>query len=88
MSRGGISPPTREQAMNARIVRFHETGGPEVLKLETVDVPAPAAGEVRITVKALGLKPVIAKTFRLNEIVEAHRYLESNQQIGKIVVTV
>jgi NADPH:quinone reductase-like Zn-dependent oxidoreductase len=34
------------------------------------------------------LKPVIAKTFPLERIVEAHRYLESNQQIGKIVVTV
>ena len=34
------------------------------------------------------LKPVIAKTFTLDKIVEAHRYLESNQQIGKIVVTV
>jgi NADPH:quinone reductase-like Zn-dependent oxidoreductase len=32
------------------------------------------------------LKPVIARTFRLDEIVEAHRYLESNQQVGKIVV--
>jgi NADPH:quinone reductase-like Zn-dependent oxidoreductase len=34
------------------------------------------------------LKPVIAKTFPLGEIVQAHRYLESNQQLGKIVVTV
>lgn len=34
------------------------------------------------------LKPVIARTFPLSEIVEAHRYLESNQQLGKIVVTV
>jgi NADPH:quinone reductase-like Zn-dependent oxidoreductase len=34
------------------------------------------------------LKPVIAKTFPLDQIVEAHRFLESNQQIGKIVVTV
>jgi NADPH:quinone reductase-like Zn-dependent oxidoreductase len=34
------------------------------------------------------LRPVIAKTFPLEEIVEAHRYLESNQQLGKIVVTV
>ena len=23
----------------ARVVRFHETGGPEVLKIEEVDVP-------------------------------------------------
>ena len=34
------------------------------------------------------LKPVIAKTFPFNQIVEAHRYLESNAQFGKIVVTV
>jgi NADPH:quinone reductase-like Zn-dependent oxidoreductase len=34
------------------------------------------------------LKPVIAKTFPLAQIVDAHRYLESNQQFGKIVVTV
>jgi NADPH:quinone reductase-like Zn-dependent oxidoreductase len=34
------------------------------------------------------LKPVIARTFPLSQIVEAHRYLEGNQQVGKIVVTV
>jgi NADPH:quinone reductase-like Zn-dependent oxidoreductase len=34
------------------------------------------------------LKPIIAKTFKLDEIIEAHRYMESNEQIGKIVVTV
>jgi NADPH:quinone reductase-like Zn-dependent oxidoreductase len=34
------------------------------------------------------LRPIISKTFTLDEIVEAHRYLESNQQLGKIVVTV
>jgi NADPH:quinone reductase-like Zn-dependent oxidoreductase len=33
------------------------------------------------------LKPVVARTFPLAQIAEAHRYLESNQQIGKIVVT-
>lgn len=32
------------------------------------------------------LKPVVARTFGLADIVEAHRYMESNQQIGKIVV--
>lgn len=34
------------------------------------------------------LKPIIAKTFSFDQIVEAHRYLESNQQFGKIVVEV
>jgi NADPH:quinone reductase-like Zn-dependent oxidoreductase len=33
------------------------------------------------------LKPVIARTFELDQIVEAHRFLESNEQMGKIVVT-
>ena len=35
------------------------------------------------------LKPIVAKAVPLEQIVEAHRYLESNQQqIGKVVVTV
>ena len=34
------------------------------------------------------LKPVIDRTFSLDAIVEAHRYMESNRQRGKIVVTV
>ncbi|HMH14749.1 MAG TPA: zinc-dependent alcohol dehydrogenase family protein [Edaphobacter sp.] len=34
------------------------------------------------------LKPRIDKVFPLSDIVEAYRYMESNQQIGKIVVTV
>jgi len=39
----------------ARIVRFHKTGGPEVLQIENVEVPPPGKGEVQITIKALGL---------------------------------
>jgi NADPH:quinone reductase-like Zn-dependent oxidoreductase len=34
------------------------------------------------------LKPVIDKTFRLEDIADAHRYMEANGQVGKIVVTV
>ena len=33
------------------------------------------------------LRPVVARTFALGDIVAAHRYLESNQQVGKVVVT-
>ncbi|MDT3670741.1 MAG: quinone oxidoreductase [Aromatoleum sp.] len=36
-------------------IRFHQTGGPEVLQWEDVDVPAPAAGEVRLRHHAVGL---------------------------------
>ena len=34
------------------------------------------------------LKPAIARSFPLSQIQEAHRFMESNQQLGKIVVTV
>jgi NADPH:quinone reductase-like Zn-dependent oxidoreductase len=34
------------------------------------------------------LKPIIARTFRLEQIQEAMRFLESNAQIGKVVVNV
>lgn len=34
------------------------------------------------------LRPVIARTFAFEDIVAAHRFLESNEQLGKIVVTV
>jgi NADPH:quinone reductase-like Zn-dependent oxidoreductase len=34
------------------------------------------------------LKPLIARTFPLEAIADAHQYMESNQQKGKIVVTV
>ncbi|GJI88929.1 zinc-dependent alcohol dehydrogenase family protein [Duganella hordei] len=38
-----------------RIVRFHEFGTADVLRMEQVDLPAPVPGQVRIRVKALGL---------------------------------
>ena len=34
------------------------------------------------------LKPIIDRTFPLDAIADAHRYMESNQQKGKIMVTV
>lgn len=39
----------------ARVVRFHQHGGPEVLRIENVDTPRPTRGEIQIRVKALGL---------------------------------
>jgi NADPH:quinone reductase-like Zn-dependent oxidoreductase len=39
----------------SRIVRFANTGGPEVLQIDDVNVPAPGPDEVRIRAKALGL---------------------------------
>ena len=39
-----------------RIVRFHEFGGPPVLKVDDVDISEPGANEVRISIEAIGLK--------------------------------
>ena len=52
-----------------RVVRFHETGGPEVLKIEHLDVPPPGKGEVQISVKALGLNRA-ESMFRRGEYIE------------------
>lgn len=38
-----------------RIVRFHRIGGPEVLQIDTVDVPAPGLDDIQLRVKAIGL---------------------------------
>jgi NADPH:quinone reductase-like Zn-dependent oxidoreductase len=38
-----------------RIVKFHEFGSADVLRIEHEDLPAPGEGEVQIRVKALGL---------------------------------
>lgn len=41
-----------------KAIRVNQFGGPEVLKLEEVADPAPAPGEVRIRVAAVGINPV------------------------------
>lgn len=44
-----------------RAVRFHELGGPELLRLEEVPEPVRGAGEVLIAVEAAGLNPADSK---------------------------
>jgi NADPH2:quinone reductase len=41
--------------MKMLAARFHTTGGPEVIQLETLELPEPAAGEVRLRHTAIGL---------------------------------
>ncbi|TPN44517.1 zinc-dependent alcohol dehydrogenase family protein [Mesorhizobium sp. B1-1-9] len=54
----------------ARVVRFHQHGGPEVLRIGDVDLPAPGPGEVQIRVKALGLN-------RAEALLRAGTYIET-----------
>jgi NADPH:quinone reductase-like Zn-dependent oxidoreductase len=53
----------------ATVVRFHELGGPEVLRLEKLEVPPPGKSEVKIRVEAIGLN-------RAELAFRAGRYLE------------
>ena len=39
----------------ARVIRVHELGGPEVLRIEDLEIGDPGPGEVRIRVSAVGL---------------------------------
>jgi NADPH:quinone reductase len=38
-----------------RAIRIHQTGGPEVMRLEEVELPPPGKGEVRLRQRAIGL---------------------------------
>lgn len=53
----------------AKIVRFKQTGGPEVLQIVDEQVPAPGPGEVQIDVHTIGLNRAEAM-FRLGQYLE------------------
>jgi len=61
------------------------------LFLEVLNDPAIREKAKRFILSCMGagfLKPQIDKCFKFEELREAHQYLESNQQIGKIIVRV
>lgn len=60
------------ESIKTRAVRFHQFGGPEVLRLEPVEVRQPGVNDVRIRVKALGLN-------RAEALLRTDRYIESPQ---------
>jgi NADPH:quinone reductase-like Zn-dependent oxidoreductase len=47
--------PSDSSTPTVKIVRFHKLGGAEVLQLDTLPLPEPGLGEVRLRVKAIGL---------------------------------
>src|SRR5215472_8890624 len=55
-----------------KIVRFHELGGPEVLRIEDLPSREPGKGEVRLRVHAIGLNRAESMFFH-------GRYLEAPQ---------
>lgn len=57
----------------SKAVRFHETGGPEVLKIENVDVGEPGPNEVRVRIEAIGLNRAEVM-FRTGQYLEEPRF--------------
>src|SRR5487761_685207 len=58
--------------MMTKVVRFHEFGGPEVLRFESLEIGEPGTGEVRVRIEAIGLNRAEA-AFR------SGRYIEKAQ---------
>ncbi|WP_214410187.1 zinc-dependent alcohol dehydrogenase family protein [Sphaerisporangium fuscum] len=68
-------------ALNMRTYTVHEiTRDPQRLRR--------AAAFVASGLRSGSFRPVVDRLFPLEEIVQAHRHMESNTQVGKIVVTV
>ncbi|GHC39988.1 zinc-dependent alcohol dehydrogenase family protein [Streptomyces cinnamoneus] len=70
----------------ARTVQFHETGGPEVLRLEDLETGEPGPGEVRIRVDAIGVNRAEA-LFRSGQYIEPVKHLPArlgNEAAGVI----
>jgi NADPH:quinone reductase-like Zn-dependent oxidoreductase len=84
LAKGETAIPVLEMIGKMPIIKAHNlwvTSGDETRR----------KAAVAYIVKGLeigALKPVIDSTFKFDDMVEVHRYLESNGQFGKIVVTV
>jgi hypothetical protein len=66
----------------AQLVRDAQTRGQH-----RVDIRPVLVGNLRSEILVVQSKPVIDRTFKFDDMVEVHRYLESSEQFGKIVVT-
>ena len=65
-------------------IRIHETGGPEVMRLEEVTLPAPGRGEVLVRNHAIGLN-FIDVYFRTGLYKAALPFTPGNEGAGEIV---
>ncbi|HEY0264177.1 MAG TPA: zinc-dependent alcohol dehydrogenase family protein [Granulicella sp.] len=83
---GALAPEPTPYPLFASLAKFLTIRGYTVFEL-TIDPSFEKAKQYVFDHLASGdFKPLIDKTFPFAEIVEAHRYMESNAQIGKIVV--
>ncbi len=67
-----------------KAIRIHKTGGPDVMVLEDIDLPAPARGEVRVRNHAIGLN-FIDIYFRAGAYPAALPFTPGNEGAGEII---
>ncbi len=67
-----------------RAIRIHETGGPEVMRLEDVALPPPGPGEVRVRNHAIGVN-FIDVYFRKGTYPAAFPFTPGNEGAGEII---
>lgn len=67
-----------------KAIRIHQTGGPDVMKIEDVDLPAPAKGEVRVRHHAIGLN-FIDIYYRSGAYPAATPFTPGNEGAGEVV---
>ena len=68
----------------SKAIRIHQTGGPEVLKLEDVEVGAPGPGEVKLRHRAIGLN-FIEIYFRKGMYPAPLPFVPGNEGAGDII---
>ena len=67
-----------------RAIRIHQTGGPEVLQMEEITVPAPGRGQVKIRHHAIGLN-FIEIYFRKGAYPAQLPFTPGNEGAGEVV---
>jgi NADPH:quinone reductase-like Zn-dependent oxidoreductase len=86
---GALAPEPTPYPLFTALSKFLTVRAYTLFEFASDPIEAPKAKKYIFDQLATGaFKPVIDKTFSFSEIVNAHRYMESNAQIGKIVVTI
>ena len=67
-----------------KAIRVHETGGPEVLKYEDIEIPAPDKGEIQIRQHAIGVN-FLDVYYRTGMYPTPLPYTPGNEGAGEVV---